>query len=48
MIAQKIAENGGKPIDPKYLKEMAVSYMAVGGSDATGPPGPRPTAPPRP
>lgn len=33
MIAQKIAENGGKPIDPKYLKEMAVSYMAVGGSD---------------
>ena len=33
MIAQKIAESGGKPIDPKYLKEMAVSYMAVGGSD---------------
>ncbi len=33
MIAQKIAEQGGKPIDPKYLKELAVSYMAVGGSD---------------
>lgn len=33
MIAQKIAEHGGKPVDPKYLKEKAVSYMAVGGSD---------------
>ena len=33
MIAQKIAEQGGKPIDPKYLKEIAVSYMGIGGSD---------------
>jgi multimeric flavodoxin WrbA len=34
MIAQKIAEeHGGKPIDPKYLSEKVVSYMAVGGSD---------------
>ena len=33
MIAQKIAEGGGKPVDPMYLKEKAVSYMAVGGSD---------------
>lgn len=33
MIAQKIAEQGGKPIDSRYLKEMAVSYMGVGGSD---------------
>ena len=33
MIAQKIAEQGGKPLDPKYLKEMAVSYMGIGGSD---------------
>ena len=35
MIAQKIAEQGGKPIDPKYLKEKVVSYMGVGGSDWT-------------
>lgn len=33
MIAQKIAEQGGKPIDPKYLKEKVVSYMGIGGSD---------------
>jgi NAD(P)H-dependent FMN reductase len=33
MIAQKIAENGGKPIDPKYLKEKVVSFMGIGGSD---------------
>ena len=35
MIAQKIAEQGGKPIDPKYLKEKVVSYMGMGGSDWT-------------
>ena len=35
MIAQKIAEGGGAPIDPKYLKEKVVSYMALGGSDWT-------------
>lgn len=33
MIGCKIAENGGKPIDPKYLKEKVVSYMGIGGSD---------------
>jgi hypothetical protein len=33
MIAQKIAEQGGKPIDPRYLKEKVVSYMGIGGSD---------------
>lgn len=33
MIAQKIAEQGGKPVDPKYLKEKVVSYMGIGGSD---------------
>ena len=33
MIAAKIAEQGGKPIDPKYLKEKVVSYMGIGGSD---------------
>jgi len=33
MIGMKIAENGGKPIDPKYVKEKVVSYMAIGGSD---------------
>jgi multimeric flavodoxin WrbA len=33
MIAQKISENGGKPIDPKYLKEKVVSFMGIGGSD---------------
>ncbi len=34
MIAQKIAEeHGGKPVDPKYLKETVVSYMGIGGSD---------------
>ena len=35
MIATKIAEQGGKPIDPKYLKEKVVSYMGIGGSDWT-------------
>lgn len=35
MIAQKIAEQGGKPIDPMYLKEKVVSYMGIGGSDWT-------------
>jgi multimeric flavodoxin WrbA len=33
MIAQKIAEQGGKPIDPKYLQEKVVSFMGIGGSD---------------
>lgn len=34
MIAQKIAEErGGKPIDPRYLKEKVVTYMGIGGSD---------------
>ncbi len=33
MIASKIAEQGGKPVDPRYLKEKVVSYMGVGGSD---------------
>ncbi|MCR5649219.1 MAG: flavodoxin family protein [Oscillospiraceae bacterium] len=34
MIAQKIAEeNGGKPIDPRYLKEKVISFMGIGGSD---------------
>lgn len=35
MIAAKIAEDGGKPIDPKYMKEKVVSYMGIGGSDWT-------------
>lgn len=34
MIATKIAEeHGGKPIDPKYLKEKVVTFMGIGGSD---------------
>jgi multimeric flavodoxin WrbA len=33
MIAAKIAEQGGKPIDPRYLQDRVVSYMGVGGSD---------------
>lgn len=33
MIGMKIAEQGGKSIDPKYLKEKVVSYMGIGGSD---------------
>lgn len=33
MIAAKIAEQGGKPIDPRYLQDKVVSYMGVGGSD---------------
>ena len=34
MIAQKIAEeHGGKPVDPRYLKEKVISFMGIGGSD---------------
>ena len=34
MIASKIAEeHGGKPIDPKYLKEKPVTFLGIGGSD---------------
>ena len=34
MIANKIAEEkGGKPIDPKYLKEKVVTFLGIGGSD---------------
>lgn len=34
MIGQKISEEkGGKPIDPRYLKEKVVTYMGIGGSD---------------
>ena len=34
MIAQKIAEErGGKPIDPRYLKEKVITFMGIGGSD---------------
>lgn len=35
-IASKIsAERGGKSIDPRFLEDKVVSYMAVGGSDWT-------------
>lgn len=34
MAADHIAaETGGKRIDPKYMKDRCVSYMAIGGSD---------------
>ena len=34
MIAQKIAEeHGGKPVDPRCLKEKVISFMGIGGSD---------------
>lgn len=35
IIATKIAAEGGKAIDPRYLKDRVVSYMAIGGSDWT-------------
>lgn len=34
IVADKIsAANGGRRIDPKYMKTRAVSYMGIGGSD---------------
>ncbi len=33
MIASKIAEDGGAPVDPRFLQPKVVSFMAVGGSD---------------
>ena len=34
MVADKIAEeNGGVRVDPRYMQDKCISYMAIGGSD---------------
>ncbi|MBP2652023.1 MAG: NADPH-dependent reductase [Firmicutes bacterium] len=33
ILATELAKKGGKPVDPRYLTDKVVSFMAVGGSE---------------
>jgi hypothetical protein len=33
ILDQKLRENGGEGLDPKYLKQKALSFVGIGGSD---------------